>query len=153
LEENGALFLPEHIPNIKSEQAGHLLMGLGRHTRSRPKVNYGSVEITEERAIYTDSKNVRWRLYDFAQSTNGKKSPVRVGSISATMRIFVREDGRERRLITFNPRDDTLLPKFSYHQLPTAKRRRLGRWVDVPSDELERRTADPNHPLSKSPYH
>jgi hypothetical protein len=124
-----------------------------RRNIRRAKISYGSVEITDERAVYTASDGVRWRLYDFAQSNGGKKSPVRVGSISATMRIFVREDGRERRLITFSPRDDTLSPKFNYYQLPTAKRRRLGRWVDLPTDELERRTADPNHPLSKSPYH
>ena len=104
-------------------------------TRTRPKINYGSVEITEERAVYTDSDGVKWRLYDFAQEKGGRKVPVRVGSISAIVRIFVREDGRHRRCVVFSHRDDTLTPRFNYMSLPTAMVQRLGRWVVVSNVE------------------
>lgn len=115
-------------------------------TRIREKINYGLVEITEERAVYTDSDGVKWRLYDFAQEKGGRKIPVRVGSISASVRIFVRQDGRHRRCVVFNHRDDTLTPRFNYISLPTAMVQRLGRWVHAPNGS----EPHANRPLAES---
>jgi hypothetical protein len=131
-------------------------MSSGRHTAIRPKVNVGSVEITEDRAIYTDSSGVRWRLYDFALVRSDKREPVHVGAITATMRIFVREGGRERRRILFAMRDDTLSPSFNYHHLSTAAVLRRGKWIsaelaELDDDEVDR--MDMNHPYSKPRYH
>ena len=67
---------------------------MGASRRVNVKVNYGSVEVTEERAVYTDEHGVRWRLYDFAQKKGSKRVRVRVGSLSASMRIYVHQDGR-----------------------------------------------------------
>jgi hypothetical protein len=117
--------------------------------RATRRINYGSVEITEERAVYTDSDGVKWRLYDFAQEKGGRKIAVRVGSISASVRIFVRQDGRHRRCVVFSHRDDTLTPRFNYISLPTAMVQRLGRWVHAQNEERP----SPNHPLSKARFH
>ncbi|HEY5086606.1 MAG TPA: hypothetical protein VII66_04520 [Gemmatimonadaceae bacterium] len=119
-------------------------------TRAARRINYGSVEITEERAVYTDSDGVRWRLYDFAQEKGGRKIAVRVGSISASVRIYVRQDGRHRRCVVFSHRDDTLTPEFNYISLPTAMVQRLGRWVHASNEDESRNT---NHPLAKSRLH
>jgi hypothetical protein len=100
-------------------------------TRTVRKINYGSVEITEERAVYADSDGIRWRLYDFTREKGERKIPVRVGSITASVRIYVREDGRHRRCAVFSHRDDTLTPEFNYISLPTAMVLRLGRWVNA----------------------
>jgi hypothetical protein len=105
-------------------------MGLATHTHHAPKVDFGSVEITEERAIYTDAASVRWRLYDFARS-GGKITAARTGSISASIRIFVRQDCQERRRAMFSPRDDTLTPRFNHDALSTAAVRREGKWVET----------------------
>jgi hypothetical protein len=121
-------------------------------TRTREKIDHGSVEITDERAIYTDSDGVKWRMYDFVQEKGGRKTPVRVGSISASVRIYVRQDGRHRRCVTFNHRDDTLTPQFNHHHLPTAMVKRLGRWVHV--SQIEKDSGrDPGHPHRKPRYH
>jgi hypothetical protein len=105
-------------------------MGLSRNTRESARIEYGSVEITTERAIYTDAASVRWRLYDFARS-GGEIVSVRPGAISASIRIFVRQDCRERRRALFSPRDDTLTPQFNHNTLATAAMRRQGKWVDT----------------------
>ncbi len=127
-------------------------MGASRSTIPKRKINYGSVEITEERAIYTDADGVKWRMYDFAQGKGARKITVRVGSISASVRIYVREDGRHRRCAMFSHRDDTLTPRFNYFSISTAMVQRLGRWVH-PAKIEEDLGRDPNHPLAKSKYH
>lgn len=133
MEKVGLRLIPEHIPNLRAKQATPQMV-----TRTRVKVNHGSLEITDERAIYTDSGGVRWRLYDFARS-GGEPVSVRPGSISASIRIFVREDGRERRRSVFSPRDDTLTPQFNYNSLSTASVRRLGKWVDAWTESFPER--------------
>jgi hypothetical protein len=134
--ENAPLFIPEHIPNQSSGQASLATMA---------QTNYGSLEITEARAVYTDASGVRWRLYDFAKSNNGAWRKTRVGSLTVTARVYVRQDGRERRCIAFSPRDDTLTPSFNHDSLAGAMVRERGRWV--------REAPDTNHPLARSRYH
>lgn len=116
-------------------------MGATR-TILREKINRGSVEITEARAVFTDGAGVKWRLYDYARR-GGDRVSVRPGSVSAGIRIFVREDGRERRRIVFSPRDDTLTPRFNDNSLPTAAVRRLGKWVDAWTERPERGSRRP----------
>lgn len=104
----------------------------------REPIHFGSVVVTHDKAIYTDGAGVRWRLYDYARS-GGNPVSVRPGSVSATIRIFVREDGRERRRVLFSPRDDTLTPQFNYDKLAAADVRRNGKWVDTWTETLPRR--------------
>ena len=110
-------------------------MGPNRHTHQRAKVDCGSVEITDERVIYTDAGSVKWRLYDFARS-GGAVVSVRPGSVTASIRIFVRQDCRERRRAEFSPRDDTLTPRFNYNTLSTSAIRRQGKWIYLWSEQL-----------------
>ena len=90
-----------------------------RTTMRSPAVRYGTIERDGDRVIYRDEKNVRWRCYDFI-GTGPAKVPVEVGSTAATSRIWVREDGKERRRVTFSDRNDTLEPSVNYHLIATA---------------------------------
>ena len=115
-------------------------------------MDYGSVEITEERAVYSDATGVRWRMYDFAQEKGGKRVRVRVGSLSASMRIYVHQDGRYRRCALFSSRDDTLTPSFNHHHLTTAMVQRLGKWVHL--SEIDRdKLPDRSRPHAEPRYH
>ena len=90
-------------------------------------VAYGSVDLLDGRAIYTDKNGTRWRMHDFDTDGSGRRS-LTPGSEQARCRIYVREDGRERRRVLFRPRRDTLTASFNYHVLVTAAVRCNKRW-------------------------
>jgi hypothetical protein len=102
-------------------------MRKGRPLYAIPPV-YGSVEVIEGRAIYTDEKGRRWRLHDFTGDGPTRRS-LPPGSPEAKCRVWVREDGKERRRALFQRREDTLTASFNYHAIATATVREGGRWV------------------------
>lgn len=117
-------------------------MSASRSAAQGANENYGSIQITEDRAIYTDARGIRWRLYDFTLMSDGKKQvKVRVGALAARILIFVREDGRERRRIGFTARDDTLTPSFNHWQLQGAFVRRGKGWAFPQRDPHDVRDA------------
>ncbi|HVT38192.1 MAG TPA: hypothetical protein VHE78_04055 [Gemmatimonadaceae bacterium] len=89
---------------------------------------YGSVEVLDDCAIYTDEKVTRWRLHDFT-SDGPARQQLSPGSPEARCRIYVREDGGERRRALFFPRHNTLTPVFNYHAMGNAAIRAGGQWV------------------------
>jgi hypothetical protein len=103
-------------------------MRKGRPLYAIPPV-YGSVAVLDDgRAIYTDDKGTRWRLYDFDRDGPARQS-LPAGSPLARCRVYVREDGAERRRTLFFHREDTLTAAFNYCARGNAAKRESGRWV------------------------